>query len=239
MNFSDIYTPAKLTLGENIRFGFTTAIMGDIRKEENLRKLIKTLGEKKNNFVQMNQEHGNRIVWVDNKDSGNTVDGTDALITHEKNLVLLVKTADCLPILLSDNNNNVIGVIHAGWRGLYSQIILMTINAMLDKGSKQNSINVVIGPCIKSCCYKIDNKLKSQFNEKFSDIYDTSDYIFLKDKVMYMDILKLAKMQLIHAGVKPSRINELDICTMDDTRFYSHRRQKGKGGRSAGFILRI
>ena len=73
---------------------------------------------------------------------------------------IAVLTADCVPLLLYDDKNNMIAAIHAGWRGAYKGIVYKVINFMLKKGCRANNITAVIGLCISQESYNVKEDLK-------------------------------------------------------------------------------
>ena len=103
-------------------------------------------------WVWLRQVHGAEVVVV-TADNVGEVTGleADALVTAEPDLVLAVQTADCVPVVFS-SDVGVIGVAHAGWRGLEAGVIERTVEAMRDLGA--DSPSAVIGPHIHGDCYE-------------------------------------------------------------------------------------
>ena len=81
------------------------------------------------NLSKNKQIHSNIVNKVDKTNIGQIIDG-DAIITNEKNVPLLILTADCVPVILVDTGNKAIGLAHAGWRGTYSKICEETLKSM-------------------------------------------------------------------------------------------------------------
>jgi len=92
----------------------------------------------------MNQTHSNTVLEIQNKGQYES----DSILTSEKNLVLVVKTADCMPVLIRDTNS--VAAVHIGWRGLANNIFNKTLEKMMHE-----NLQVSIGPHAKSCCYEI------------------------------------------------------------------------------------
>jgi len=188
-------------------------------------------------IMRMLQVHSSTIAWVDQHDVGATIENTDGLITKEKNIFLAVSTADCVPILLFDRYKKVVGAIHAGWRGLYSEIIPKAIAEMVMEGSNPADILAGIGPCIRSCCYSIDTKRKELFEEKFKNNVDEPvSYFVACEGKLYLNLPLLARLQLQEAGVLEENIEDSEICTKENESFYSYRRQGEESGRFLGLI---
>ena len=97
--------------------------------KKNLEKVSSYFNIKKNNLKLMFQTHSSKVIFIDNKNKNQNKFNCDALVTNMKSLGLAVLTADCAPILLYDVKNNLIGCIHAGWKGAF-------------KGKKEKTIYV-------------------------------------------------------------------------------------------------
>ena len=94
---------------------------------KNLGRVSKKMNVKKNHLILMHQTHSNKVIEVKKNNYKNRKIFSDAMITKVKGLALGVVTADCVPILLYDVKNDIIGCIHAGWRGAFLEIIKKTI----------------------------------------------------------------------------------------------------------------
>ena len=85
----------------------------------------------------------------------------DAIITNVKNVIIGVFTADCVPVILVDEENKVIAAIHSGWRGTFESITLKTIKKMKEEfNTNEINIKAYIGPHIRKCCYEVSEELK-------------------------------------------------------------------------------
>lgn len=104
-------------------------------------------------WVWLRQVHGADVVVVDDGNRASAC-GTeaDALVTATRGVALAVHTADCSPVVFSDVEGSIIGVAHAGWRGLHAGVIEATVAAMRALGA--DGIFGVLGPCIRSECYE-------------------------------------------------------------------------------------
>ena len=112
---------------------------------KNLKIVSKKIGVKKK-IILLHQLHSKKIFFV-NKVSKKNLFG-DGLITNTKKLAIGILTADCAPILFFEPKKNIIGAIHAGWKGAHKKIGKKMINYFKKRGSKLNDIFAVIGPCI-------------------------------------------------------------------------------------------
>ena len=113
---------------------------------KNLNYVSQKMFVKKNKLILMNQTHGTKVIEIKNSNYKNKIN-SDAMITSVKGLALGVVTADCVPIIIYDIKNEIVGCIHAGWRGAFAGIINKTINKIKEKNSN-SKIYASIGPCI-------------------------------------------------------------------------------------------
>ncbi|MSR78084.1 MAG: laccase domain-containing protein, partial [Candidatus Omnitrophica bacterium] len=112
------------------------------------------------------QVHGNEIVEVDEKTSDTSSLQADGLITSVPGFGIGIRTADCLPVFFASSDQTVIGLAHAGWRGLHQGILEKMVK--LFRGSyfiEAATIRILIGPAIRSCCYEVGEEFCGYFPE--------------------------------------------------------------------------
>src|SRR5690606_7899795 len=107
------------------------------------------------------QVHGTDVVVVD--DLFAKAPSADALVTKNPEIVLGVLTADCVPVLLADIENGVIGAAHAGWPSAFGGIVTKTVAVMQQQGAALSKIRAVIGPSIRRESYEIDRDYYNRF----------------------------------------------------------------------------
>lgn len=204
----------------SLNLGF---VEGDSKENvvENQRRFCESLGFHLDRLVQPIQIHDSNVVYVN---TPGTFPETDALISDVEGIFLSIKTADCVPVLLYDSLKQVIGLIHAGWRGVLSNIISKTIFMMKKMfGTEPRDILAGLGPAICECCYEISAEIADQFS--------CSEVIRLDNRV-YLNIIRAVENRLISSGVLPEKLDRIALCTFCNTeKFYSYRRDNGKTGR--------
>ena len=181
-----------------------------------------------------NQTHSLNVRYATSQDLGKGIfterDYTDidALITDEKNLPLVIHTADCVPVSFIDTKLKVIGAAHCGWRGTFGELSKITIEAMKNKfGTNPKDVISIVGPCICQMCYEVSEDLYNDFLNKFGK----SDALLKKESSYYIDLAMINKQILIGCGVKEENIIVSDVCTCCNTDIlYSHRGQGPKRG---------
>lgn len=139
----------------------------------------------------------------------------DALITQTKGLFLISRTADCVPVLLYDEYNQVIAAIHSGREGTRKAIVEATIQKMREGfQTTPDNIKAWIGASICAKHYEVDEMTYWNFAE--STQMDQDPY--------QLDLTKVIQKQLIQAGIDPKSIEHHAYCTYEDTNYYSYRR---------------
>lgn len=186
-------------------------------------------------IIYLKQIHSDKILRYEKDKKSIKDEEGDAIITNEKNVIIGVFTADCVPIILVDEKNGVIAAIHSGWRGTFESITLKTIKKMKDEFNiDEANIRAYIGPHIRKCCYEVSEELKSNFIEKKKNISEAElfDGRKLNLEACIIDDLRCA-------GVKECNINSINLCTYctDTIKLHSYRKSQGSYGRMFAFIM--
>lgn len=219
----------------NLVHGFSTNFFGDIRpSNKNSQKALENFASElkidPKKVTEMFQIHSNNVMWINQSDAGKSLENCDGIITDQNQIFLSVLAADCIPILIYDKQKSFTGAIHAGWKGVYNEIIKNALTLMFNRGSKPSDILVGIGPSIKACCYNIDEQRIKLFKSKFSD----SDLYLQNNK--FLDLPVLLKRQLSDLQIPQVNIEDHDICTACTRDFYSYRREGKKFREFIGII---
>lgn len=216
---------------------------GDIRArvKENWNRFLKEAGISRKEFVCGNQVHGNNVHIATEKDlrpafgPGELI-AADGYVTNEKNVPLSIFTADCVPLLLEDSENGVIGAIHCGWRSTVGDIEGQAIEKMVSLGAKPEKIKAAIGPSIDKCCFEVG--LDVIFDVKSLLGSEAEKYYTKKENEKFMlDLRGVVGRRLELLGVKPENIERVGGCTMcHPDRYWSHRYTNGERGSLACII---
>ena len=216
-------------------------------KRENVIKnyeiICNGIGVDYKNVVFSGQTHEDKVYTVTKDDIGkglfreSNIKGYDALITNEKNIVLVAFFADCVPIFMVDTVNKVIGIVHSGWKGTVKQIGAKTIEKMkIEYDTDPKNLIVGIAPSISKCCFQVSKDLVDVFSRElpFSKEYIFDDVVKDKYKISLQHIIKRT---LLNSGVLDENIEISNICTMcNSDMFFSHRAMGDKRGSLAGII---
>jgi YfiH family protein len=175
--------------------------------------------------IWLEQVHGTQVVLAE---AAGCQPRGDACITRHSNTVCTVMTADCLPVLLCDGAATVVGVAHAGWRGLAAGVLESTAQAMQAAPSK---LMAWLGPAIGPQSFEVGGEVRATFVSQ--DKAAAAAFVAHGDKFL-ADIYLLARLRLHALGV--TQIFGGNFCTYQDrTRFFSYRRD-GRTGRMATMI---
>ena len=179
--------------------------------------LNKISGDKQ--IAQIELIHSKDVFAVNSSDELNQVKG-DGIITKNKKLIPTVTVADCVPIFIWDEKNDVFGMLHSGWKG--TGIVKNAIEKACEVyGSKAEDFLVVIGPHIQSCCYEIDKNRAEYFIENFGE-----NSVSKISEDLYSLSLTQANINCLEkAGVKKENIFASDECTCCNEKFGSFRRE--------------
>lgn len=148
----------------------------------------------------------------------------DYLTTNINHVGIGVMTADCLPILFFDKNNNAIAAIHAGWKGSVLGVAIKALERMQEVyGTKSEDVIVFFGPSARVCCYEVSHDFESHL-EGFSKV-DRKQVFIEKENKFFFNVPLFNQLQLEAAGVKKEAIStEYNLCSMCNKTFYSSRR---------------
>ncbi len=200
--------------------------VGDIKEhvEGNYKKLLNFLPS---NPFWLNQIHSDKSEELPSSSDLNC----DASYTYNKKIVCAIRTADCLPIFITNFEGTFVSLIHAGWKGLLQGVIEKTI----DKISSSSEIIVWLGPCIGQESFEVGNDIHDLFLQKDSNTKKA--FKLLKNRY-YLDLAGAARLKLNHLNIdniSGAGITD-NFCTFKDKKqFFSYRRD-GNTGRMASLM---
>ena len=167
------------------------------------------------NFTWLNQTHSNICIDLDINDGAGLQ--ADACLSIKKNQVCAVMTADCLPVLLCDQQGTCVAAVHAGWRGLADGVIENTVSKM---PAKPKQLIAWMGPAISQRHFEVGEEIKETFidyPQAFRQNKETAE-----DKY-FADLYYIAKQKMMKLGI--TQIFGGEYCTyQQDELFFSHRR---------------
>ena len=217
--------------------------IGSKDQEENVKKNLdivsKKFNIKKDSLALMHQTHSNKVEIIVKRNNLERIK-CDAMLTKDNEIALPVLTADCLPILIYEKRKEIIGCIHAGWKGAVNGIIENTLKKLEEMNGSIKQLVVSLGPCISQKNYEVKNDFYSEFIKKSKN----NDSFFFKNekKTFNFDLRGFVIKKFKDLGVL-----EIDNVAIDsfasENEYFSHRRAKKLGqddyGRCISIIKKI
>lgn len=161
----------------------------------------------------------------------------DALVTDVPGMIIAVKTADCIPILLCDPINRVVGAAHAGWRGTVAGVSTACLCEMEKRGACPSSTIAVIGAGIGCCCYEVDEKFVSAVS--ISECAEQCVKHITGSSRLCADLKLMNRDILLSRGIRAENLHISGFCTAcNNSLLFSHRAGRGvRGLMMAGIML--
>lgn len=238
---------SQLSHTKGLNLGFDR---GDSRETvlENLALFSDALGIDSKGIISVSQIHSSTVRYVNRENRGEGIFTEellpcDAYVTDDTDIVLGVRTADCVPILLyapsSDGSDGAVAAVHAGWRGTALGIIKEAVRKLVLMGVDVTEIKAAIGPSIGSCCYSV----KKDFYDSFkacAGLELTKKFVTAVGEDRWVADLKGVNREILQrCGVLSENIDVCDICTCCNAEeFYSHRFSRGKRGTMLSVITK-
>jgi polyphenol oxidase len=210
---------------------------GDSRENvvENRRRIFNVIGKPVESLFDTWQVHGTKIIDTEHpRGLENEPIMADGIITNNPNVTLLMRFADCVPLVFITKNKSVAGIAHAGWKGTLGGIASKMIEHMVrDFGIIEDEISVGIGPCICAEHYTIKEDVLEKVKVYFPDDWDK--FVQKQGSLLYLDLSLANHLLLERAGVK--NIIQSRICTASNLgEWFSHRTEQRNTGRFAALI---
>ncbi len=192
------------------------------------------------------QIHSDRIVYITNENKAEDF-RCDGFYTDTEGVSVAVRSADCVPILLSTRDGGAVAAVHAGWRGTAAGIGALAVEALASLGARTEDIVAAIGPSVSPEVYRVGD----DFGELLRGGMEASAARAVREGAgklseaclsvyedgLHCDLWELNRRILILAGLRPENVDVARICTFENgEEFYSHRRQGAKRGVMASLI---
>ncbi len=189
--------------------------------------IYKVTGILPEHIVMLDQVHGKEIIEILTHPQRNEpfIAQADGCITMVHGVCLVIRTADCVPVILYDDHNGIVAALHSGWRGCAQNITAEGIKMMLARGAQAHSLYVLILPSIGPQSYEVGEDVASQFD----------GYVAAKEGKQYLNMWKHIKDTALRCNVPEHNIFITNMCTFqNNTEFFSYR--KGDNGRNLNFV---
>lgn len=190
------------------------------------------------------QIHSANIRYVTGEDAGTGVtlpagQSGDGFFTDQPGILLMVRVADCVPILFTAQRADgtpLVAAVHAGWRGTVAGIAPKAVEKLISIGAMPASVRAAIGPCIHDCCFEVQNDFVTAVTDARGTDF-AARHVREKNGKRFADIVGMNAELLRAAGLTDAQIDVSPYCTAcDPALFHSHRATKGLRGAMGALI---
>lgn len=210
---------------------------------ENREKIAKIINFPLSSWVGAKQTHETNVQLITSDQKGlgaygyeTALEATDGLFTMDKNVLLTLCFADCVPIYFKSRDAKAVGIVHGGWRSTVGLINLKMIELFEKNNINRNDIDIIIGPSICKSCYVVNKELINHV-QSIVDTNIIKPYEEIADNQYLLDLKLLNKIILLNANISSDQIKITDYCTScSNDLFFSHRKEKGYTGRIMSYI---
>lgn len=194
-------------------------------------RLCAILGCDANELTAMQQVHCGRVALVEPSAAGRRINGADALVVDRVGVPLLALSADCPLVVVCDPQRRVLGLAHAGWRGITAGIVARLARTLMKRfGCCPEAMVAAVSPSAGPCCYQVGEDV---IRRAARALPDHEHHLRHRSGSIFFDLWSACVAQLRSAGVAAERIDLAGRCTICDDRFFSYRRDgptTGHGG---------
>jgi YfiH family protein len=180
-------------------------------------------------MVRMRQVHGAdvRVIdqpWLDERPAD--LPEVDGLVTDLPGVALLVRAADCVPVVLADPERGVVGAAHAGRDGLVAGVVPATVGRMRDLGGER--VVAWVGPHICGRCYEVPERMRAEVAATVPESFAETSW-----GTPAVDVGAGVLAQLRAADVE---VVDVARCTRESDDLHSYRRDGARAGRLGGVV---
>ena len=191
--------------------------------------------------IEMRQVHGRRVVSLDGPRAA--ADGpvyeADGAISFGRDAgagAPAVRTADCVALLLGDEEGRAVAALHAGWRGAAAGIVGAALDELRRRGVEPGRLRVALGPAIGPCCYVVGPEVRAAIEPRLGDRGAAAFRALAGDRCA-LDLRAALRLELEALGVEAGSVSMAPWCTAcHPDLFYSHRRDGERAGRMMALI---
>jgi YfiH family protein len=225
-SFRDQLDPAPATGGRRVEVAFTDASL-DVAEGAGVDVTLRRIGDELGVAIaRTEQVHGADVVLATGSAPSSPVPVGDGLVTDVARMALMVRVADCVPVLLASPGQGVLGVAHAGRRGVELDVVTRTVERMRALGALE--VVAWIGPHICGGCYEVPEAMRDEVAAKVPATHARTTW-----GTPSLDLGAGVAAQLAAAGVAASVVG---ACTRESPELHSFRRDGAAAGRLAGLV---
>ena len=173
---------------------------------DNRQIVAQSLGGDMGDLLFLRQMASTNVVFVSEPSQEKVT--ADGVVTKTKGIILGIKTADCLPVLLADYENGVIGAAHAGWRGAIRGVVENTLTLMMEYGADIKNIAVALGPCIQQKSFEVGEDVRNEclnlsmeYDKFFAEGKDRQHFQFDLEGLVKYRLQKFGVYNILASGI--------------------------------------
>ncbi len=210
-----------------------------------IRARLTAAGEAPRIVLAARQVHGADVVspadpaWaqLDWHDGAERLPVADALVSASADVILTIRTADCVPILLVAPAARAVAAVHAGWRGLLAGVVERAVLAFGENyGARPDTVQAAVGPAICGTCYEFGAEHQREFVARYGVEAEAAWRPGTSERG-YLDVRRLASVVLTQAGLSPAAVRIVGPCTAESPEtLHSYRRDGGGAGRQLSYV---
>jgi YfiH family protein len=187
------------------------------------RQMAVDLGFPPDDLCYCAQVHETGLAIIDRDVPRGRLEATDAVITAQPGVPLMVFSADCPLVLVFDARQRVLGLVHASWRCTVAGAVSRLVEALVRRfGSRPSELLAGIGPGAGPCCYEVRQDVYAAAD----DLPERESLFETRHGRIYFDLWRANRGQLLEAGLHAESVETAGVCTMCRGEwFYSHRRE--------------
>lgn len=226
----------RCTALDPVRHFFTAATLTLRDDEQEWAALAAFAGVASERLRLLHQVHGRAVVRAS---GGHTTPEADAIVSDDPSVALVVRVADCAPILIADRRLGVVAAVHAGWRSTMQRIALAAVETLgAEYASRPEDLVAAIGPSLGHCCGEMGEEVVDAFRDAGHDAAAIGRwFVRAPGRRPHFDLWRANHDQLEAAGVAPASIHASALCTRSHPAvFHSYRAAGASAGRMAAVI---
>lgn len=219
---------------------FTDAALTLRDREEEWDAVAELAGVDRDRLLLLKQVHGHTVAVAEtNRSQRWHLPEADAVVSRDPSSALVVRVADCAPILLGDRRSGAVAAVHAGWRSTMQRIVAAAIDTMKAQfGSNPADLVAAMGPSLGRCCGEMGEEVVDAFRAAGHPADDLERWFErAPGRKPHFDLWQANRDQLARSGLPEAQIFSADLCTRTHaTRFHSYRAAGPHAGRMAAVI---
>ncbi len=202
---------------------------------ERRRRLAVVMGFESRRIHLLNQVHGCHILEITEESPAGGMEpdrdrlpAADGMVTRVAGVVLVVRTADCVPVFFHAPDVPAVGIAHAGWQGTSQDIAGTMVRKFVRMGADPGTIKVALGPAVCAGHYDVSRARDGRV-DLFRTLFPAPVPVVVALRGgIALDLVEANRRQCLAAGVRPGHVETCPLCTAENTRDWPSLRGEGE-----------